>query len=55
MNDMRFDTVYSSVPERTHLRLVKALEEKTNVNTKKISHGICYDVPLSSFCFFPPS
>lgn len=36
MNDIRFDTVYPSVPESTHLRLEKALEEKTNVNTKKI-------------------
>ncbi len=35
MNDMPFDTVYPSVPERTHLRLEKALEEKTTVNTKK--------------------
>ena len=35
MNDMRFDTVYPSVPESTHLRLEKALEEKATVNTKK--------------------
>ncbi len=36
MNDMRFDTVYPSVPESTHLRLEKALEEKTNMKTKKL-------------------
>ena len=32
MNDMPFDTVYPSVPESTHLRLEKALEEKEMQN-----------------------
>mgnify|MGYP001717798680 CR=1 FL=1 len=28
---------------------------RMNVNTQEISHRICYDVPFSSFRFFPPS
>ena len=36
MKDIRFDSVYPSVPESAHLRLEKALEEKTSVKTKKI-------------------
>ena len=36
MNCIRFDSVYPSVPESAHLRLEKALEEKTNVKMKKI-------------------
>ena len=33
MNDIRFDSVYPSVPESAHLRLEKALEEQLVVKS----------------------